>query len=225
MTSTLRANRSSANGAKPSPVGLTPVLRRQRSRPAAIGAGACAVVGMLGFVGVWSASSNRQAVLVVARPVKAGDAIQAEDLAIAAIPEDPALKAMPAAARTNVVGKVASVPLVPGALLVEGQIGTPTALADGTAIVAVEVTLAGAPIDALHPGDRVQIIKISKAGTSEGELGEVLAEGQIRSIGRGSTSTGTSVIAVIVPQDKAAMVAGASASQRAALVALPQRAT
>jgi len=222
MTSTLHVNRPSTNGTKPNRVGLTPAPRRQRSKPAAIGAVVCAVIGMLGFVGIWAASSNRQAVLAVSRPVKAGTAIQADDLAIASITEDAVLKPVPASAKGNVIGKTAAVDLTPGALLLDGQLGTPTAVADGQAVVAVEVPLAGAPLDALHNGDRVQIVKTSKNGDSKDPLGEVITEGRISGVARGNASTGSSVISVIVPQDKAATVAGASASQRAALVALPQ---
>lgn len=222
MTTTVHPSRPASNGAKPNRVGLSPTPRRQRSKPAAIGAAVCAVVGMLGFVGIWAASSNRQAVLAVARPVKAGSAIQADDLAIASITDDPTLKPVPASSKANVVGKVAAVDLTAGGLLLDGQLGTPAGIDDGQAVVAVEVPLAGAPLDTLHNGDHVQIVKTSKSGDGKDPLGEVICEGRINAIGRGNPSTGSSVISVIVPQDKAAIVAGASASQRAALVALPQ---
>jgi len=222
LTTTLHPNRTTSNGAKPKGVGLSPTPRRQRSKPAAIGAVVCAVIGMLGFVGIWAASSNRQAVLAVARPVKAGTAIQADDLTIASITDDPTLKPIPASTKASVVGKVAAVDLTPGGLLLDGQLGAPAGIGDGQAVVAVEVPLSGAPLDTLHNGDHVQIVKTSKSGDSKDPLGEVICEGRINAITRGNPSTGSSVISVIVPQDKAATVAGASASQRAALVALPQ---
>jgi len=223
MTTTLHPGRPSANGTKSaSRVGINPAPRRQRSRPAAIGAALCAVVGMLGFVGIWAASSDRQAVLAVARPVKAGAVITTDDLAIASIAEDPALKPMPASARSVVVGKTAAVDLAPGALLLDGQLGGASVVSDGDAVVAVEVALSGAPIDSLHNGDRVQIIKIAKGGDPKDALGEVITEGRVIRISAGSSSTGSSVVSVVVPQGEAATVAGASAAQRAALVALPQ---
>ena len=223
MTTALHPGRPSANGTKPaSRVGISPAPRRQRSRPAAIGAAVCAVIGVLGFVGIWAASSDRQPVLAVARPVKAGDVITADDLAIASIGEDPALKPMPASARGSVVGKTASVDLVPGALLLDGQLGSPSTVGDGEAVVAVEVPLAAAPIDSLHNGDRIQIIKTSKGGDPKDALGEVITEGRVTRVRPGSSSTGSSVVSVVVPQDKAATVAGASAAQRAAIVALPK---
>jgi len=225
MTTTLRPARSSANRTRSaSQSGIAPAPRRQRNRPAAIGAALCAVVGMLGFVGIWAASSERQPVLAVARPVKAGDVITADDLAIASIAEDSALAPMPVSARANAVGKTAAVDLTPGALLLEGQLGGAAPVGDREAVVAVEVPLAAAPIDSLHNGDRVQIIKTAKGGDPKEELGEVITEGRVLHVGKGSTSTGSSVVSLAVPQDQAANVAGASAAQRAALVVLPQRA-
>ncbi len=223
MTTTLHPGRPGTYGSKPaSRVGISPAARRQRSRPAAVGAALCAMIGVLGFIGIWAASSDRQPVLAVARPVKAGDVITADDLAVASIAEDAALKPMPASARATAVGKTATVDLVPGALLLNGQLGAPSAIGDGDAVVAVEVPLAAAPIDSLHNGDRVQIIKTSKGGDAKEALGEVITEGRVTRISPGSASTRSSVVSVVVPQDKAATVAGASAAQRAALVALPQ---
>jgi len=223
MTTSLHPGRASANGTKPaSHTAISPAPRRQRSRPAAIGAALCAVVGMLGFIGIWAASSDRQPVLAVSRPVKAGEVITADDLAIASIAEDGALKPMPASARASAVGKTAAVDLSPGALLLEGQLGGASPVGDGEAVVAVEVPLAAAPIDSLHNGDRVQIIKTAKGGDPKEELGEVISEGRVLRVAPGSTSTGSSVVSLAVPQDRAATVAGASAAQRAALVVLPQ---
>ncbi len=224
MTTAVQRGRPPVNGAKPPrhPVGIAPAPRRQRNRPVALVAGLCALAGMLGFVGIWAASSDRQAVLAVARPVKAGDTITADDLAVASIPEDPALKPMPANARAGVVGKTASVDLVPGTLLLETELGTASPVTDGEAIVAVEVPLAAAPLDAIHNGDRVQIVKTAKGGDAKEALGEVITEGRVTRVAAGSATTGSSVISVVVPTDKAPTVAGASASQRAALVVLPR---
>ena len=223
MTTTLHPNRSGSNGAKPPrDSGITPTLRRQRNRPVALVAGACALAGLLGFVGIWAASSDKQAVLAVSRPVKAGDAITAEDLSIASISADPALKPIPATARADVIGKTAAVDLATGALLVDSQLGTPTGVGEGEAVVAVEVPLASAPIDAIHTGDRVRIVKTAKGGDSKEALGEVITEGRVTHLAPGSTSAGSTVVSVVVPADQAPAVAGASSSQRAALIVLPR---
>jgi len=177
---------------------------------------------MLGFIGIWAASSDRQPVLAMSRPVKAGAVITADDLAIASIAEDGALTPMPASARASAEGKTAAADLSAGALLLEDQLGDASSVGDGEAVVAVEVPLAAAPIDSLHNGQRVKIIKTARGGDPNEELGEVITEGRVLRVAPGSTSTGSSVVSLAVPEDKAATVAGASAAQRAALVVLPQ---
>jgi hypothetical protein len=177
---------------------------------------------MLGFVAIWAASSDRTAVLAVSRAVRAGDAITVDDLAVASITVDPALRPILAADRMGVIGKTATVDLSPGAILVADQLGVPPSAAEGEAIVAVEVPRAAAPIHAIHPGDRVQIVSIAKASGAEDLLGEVIAEGRVTDIASGTAASDATVISVNVAEEVAPTVAGASAAQRAALVLLPR---
>lgn len=221
---TMTARRPSGNGSSSSPqVGIAPGKRRQRSVPLAAVAAACMVASIVAFVGIQLSVSDSDAVLALARPVQAGATITSQDLVIAQIAADPALSPIPASERSAVIGRTAATDLAPGNLLVEASLGSAASLKDGEALVGVEVRASAAPIDALRPGDRVQIVGIDKnaEGAAEG-LGEVITEGRVVRVSPGSSTASTAVnVSVVVPSGEAASVAGASVAQRAALVVIP----
>jgi len=220
MATTLTPKRVSGNGSSPPTAGIVPAKRRQRSLPLAAVAVVCMLTAIVAFVGIQLSVSDRDAVLALARPVRAGATITAEDLTIAQITADPALKPIPASSRSTVIGRTAAADLPAGTLLVDSSLGSATVVEDGEALVGIEVPAAAAPVDALRPGDRVQIVGIDKTadGAAQG-LGEVITEGRVVRVSPGrSTSTTATNVSVIVPADKAAAVAGASVAQRAALV-------
>jgi flagella basal body P-ring formation protein FlgA len=222
MSTTMTPGRVSGNGSKPHSAGIVAAKRRQRSLPLAGVAVACMLAAIVAFVGIQLASTDRQPMLAVARPVQAGATITADDLTVAQVAEDPALKPIPLSSKSSVVGQTAAEDLAPGALLTQASLGGASTLNDGEALVGVEVPPAAAPVDALSAGDRVQVIAVDKSddGKATG-LGQVLAEGRVVRVSPSATSgsTGTSV-SVAVPADKAPAVAGASVAQRAALVVI-----
>lgn len=222
MSTTLTPGRVSGNGSSSHAAGIMPGKRRQRSLPLAAVAVACMLAAIVAFVGVQLAATDRQPVLAVARPVQAGATITAEDLAVAQVAEDPALKPIPLSSKASVVGQTAAEDLAPGALLTQASLGGASTIGDGEALVGVEVPPAAAPVDAISAGDRVQVIAVDKSADGKAQgLGQVLAEGRvIRVSASRTTGSAATSVSVAVPADKAPAVAGASVAQRAALVVI-----
>lgn len=223
MTTTLTRGRPSTNGSKTEPVGIEPARRRQRSLPLAVVAGACMVVSIVAFVGLQLASTDRQPVLAVARPVDAGATISEADLVVAQVSEDPALSTIPLSAKSSVVGRTAAIDLRPGALVVPSSLGEVSVVGDGEALVGVDVSAAAAPVGALRVGDRVQVVEVPRPGEAKPtESGSVIAEGRVLRVATVGTGTATTMqLSVIVPTAAGASVAAASAGQRIAVVVIP----
>lgn len=222
MSITATPGRASTNGSASRVVGIEPAKRRQRSLPLAAVAAVCMLTAIVAFVGIQLAATERQAVLAVARPVSAGSPISAEDLVVAQVAEDPALRPIPLSSREAVIGQTASADLSPGQLLTQSSFGEASQIGDGEALVGVEVPPSAAPVDAIRAGDRVQVVAVDKSADGEAQgLGEVLAEGRVVRVSASRTSgSAAASVSVAVPAEEAPAVAGASVGQRAALVVI-----
>lgn len=181
------------------------------------------VVSIVAFVGLQLASTDRQPVLAVARPVDAGATISEADLVVAQVSEDPALSTIPLSAKSSVVGRTAAIDLRPGALVVPSSLGEVSVVGDGEALVGVDVSAAAAPVGALRVGDRVQVVEVPRPGEAKPtESGSVIAEGRVLRVATVGAGTATTMqLSVIVPTAAGASVAAASAGQRIAVVVIP----
>ncbi|WTW93458.1 SAF domain-containing protein [Streptomycetaceae bacterium NBC_01309] len=146
-----------AGSAAPGP-GLVPGKRR-RVRPARVWAGlAVAVVCAVVFVVAARGADDRVTVLAVVRPVQAGQVVSRVDLSEVDLRGNPAAGVVRASEVDRVVGRVAVVPLTPGALLAPGQVGDAAAFPPaGRSLVAVLVKDGAAP-SGLTAGQRVAVV-------------------------------------------------------------------
>jgi Flp pilus assembly protein CpaB len=130
----------------------------QRRNRAAVFLGFLLIVGFgLGGAVLYAAAGGRQSVLAMAREVPAGARIGDQDLRVVQVAADSSLTPVPASARSQVVGRLARVGLVPGTLLTPAHLapkgeGPPA----GQSVVALLLTFGQAP--ALSPGDRVLVV-------------------------------------------------------------------
>lgn len=199
-----------AGAAVPGP-GLVPG-RRRRWRPARVWAGVvvmvvCAAV----FVVAARGSDDRVSVLAVARPVQAGQVVGRADLSEVWLRGDRVPGVVPASDARQVVGRVAVVPLVPGALLSRGQVGEDARFPPaGRSLVAVLVKDGAAP-SGLAPGQRVAVVAgptqalgraDTAAGPSAGTAGLVVSVKDA-----GPSSGGGLVVTVLVDASAASSVA------------------
>jgi len=170
---------------------------------------------------------DRRPVLAVARDVPAGRVLTDADLREVRVAADDGVRPVPASERTRVVGRPAAVPLVPGSLLTMAQIGAPSALAPGEAVVGVALKAGQFP-PGLAPGAHVRVVDTGAPATpvptGTGDAGTVLARSAtvVAVVGPASDGSSATVVSLKVASAEADRVAVAAASGRAALVLLPE---
>jgi hypothetical protein len=189
MTTTTQANgratlaHGGASGARP---GGT---RRHRQLPLVVVGVLLVIGGALAFADASLHLGSKEQVLVVSRPLAAGQVVQSSDLDSVRVSTGSGLEVIPASDEASVLGRPASLPLVAGALLTRAEVGATAPVAAGSDLVAVGLKAGQYPPD-LGPGDRVLVVPVtSSLGTGNG--------------GTGSATSGTPVSATVVAVDVA----------------------
>jgi hypothetical protein len=166
---------------------------------------------------VWIRTGNRELVLVLARPVAAGQVITAADLRAVRLGVSGVLPAVPAGREQQVTGRPAAAALPPGTLLAAADIGAPSP-ARGQARLGVAVKTGRYP-PGLSPGQHVDVLDVPAS------LGIPAArpagQGVVLSVTAGP-EPGETVVDLQVPQTALAQVAAASAAGQAVLAAIPE---
>lgn len=175
--------------------------------------------GAIGVTWLLNGMTDRTDVLAVARDVRVGQKITAEDLRVVALPDDPALHPIEASERDSIVGQRASARLVAGSLLTEGQLAGGGDLREGEELVAVEVKRGMAPVEALEVNDTVRIVTAQEEGTKPSGTEKPAEEvtGRVVKVGQPDTS-GNTVVQIAVPQASSSTVAARATSGDVALV-------
>lgn len=144
------------------------VAPQRRWRPALLWL-AVALVAVGGLIGwrILTAIGTTKQYLAIARPVQIGAPLTAEDLTTVRITADPALKPVPVSARDSIVGKFASVPLVPGTLLTAGHVTTEQAPKPGEQLVGIGLDEERLPTERITPGRKVLLVVTDKDSVTE----------------------------------------------------------
>jgi hypothetical protein len=197
---------------------------RRRRRPGLwLAGGALVVVGGLGAAALVGAAGDRVAVLAVARTVHMGQTVGAEDLTVAKVAADPALRPVPADQRDRVVGKAAVVELRAGALLTAGSVTDAVVPGVGEQLVGVALRPGQAPARGLVPGDRVLVVPVpgeqSAAGAGSGPAGSPVPA-RVVQVGS-ADADGGSTVDLLVPDQVGPQVAALASTGRIALVLVP----
>ena len=172
MTTTTRG--VSANGAatstKPATAKAAPGVGRRRQVPWVV----FGVLLVLGCTLVFAVASVRLGggteVLVLTRPVAAGQVLSPGDLRSVRVSAGGGLGLVAATGEAGVLGRPAAVPLVAGSLLVATDLGAPPASSAGFDVVAVALKAGQFPPD-LAPGDRVQVVAVGPGPSGAGSSG------------------------------------------------------
>ena len=199
--------------------------RRRRSLPLVAVGVLCSFGGALLFALAYLGAGHHQAVLEVIQPVPAGGVITEADLQVTSLSAAPGLQVVPAAERPSVVGKVATVSLVPGSLLAPAQFGSGPALGLGQAVVGVGLK-PGAMPGSLLPGEQVMIVDTAAGtpGTISPPGGSVLVpQATVFAVPPAGNAANadpsqTPVVSVVVPAVEASTVAAAAAASQVSLV-------
>ncbi|MHB1928448.1 MAG: SAF domain-containing protein, partial [Acidimicrobiales bacterium] len=147
------------------PVGGTRVGAARRRQIPLVVVGVLLVVGCaLGFADASLSLASHEDVLVVAQPLAAGQVLTSADLRVARVSTGTGLQVVAVAAESSVVGRPVAVPLVAGALLTGGEVGSGSSVASGSDVVAMALKAGLFPPD-LAPGDRVQGVPVATASS------------------------------------------------------------
>ena len=183
--------------------------------------------GALLAVDAARSAGHKNAVLVAARDVGAGEQVTAGDVAVVHVSTDPGLSTVPADDRAAVVGSVAAVDLKAGSLLTGSQLTGTASPPAGTVLVGLALKAGQLPARALSRGDRVLIVATSgqlDAATPaappgrRGTYGAVVQDSAPTAAGDGGT-----VVDVVAAQNTAPALAADAAGGHIAVLLLPRR--
>lgn len=197
-------------------------MRARRRRPAVLAlAVALIAAGGLGGAALYTATGQRVAVLALAREVQTGQTIGADDLTVARIELDPALKPLSAASR--VVGMRATTDLKRGSLLTADDVTSSSLVQSGDQVVGVAAKAAQLPATTLEPGWSVLLVTTPSAGsgttTTSGKGAPAPTSYAATVVYAGAPdSTGQRVVDIAVPSGEGAAIADLVASGKFAVV-------
>lgn len=224
--STLPSSRHTrSTAANPSALRVAPPRQTRRPTLVALGLVLVLVGGMVGAL-IYLRTTQQTQVLAVARPVAVGHSIRDADLVALSLSVDPRIRPLPATARSQVVGQVATVNLLPGTLLLRGMITSQSLLHPAEGLVGLAVKAGQVP-EQLAPGDLVRVVRTPvPAGNGNDDpgaddIGGVLVDrAKVLSVSD-LTDGDTSRVSLIVPLEDASVLYRANAAGQLALVVLP----
>jgi hypothetical protein len=186
------------------------------------------VIGGLILMYAIPAFSQRDTVLVVAKPVPVGSRITVADLSTAKITADPNLKPIMATDRGSVIGKVTTSFLTPGSLLTRDELGTSDGFSAGQVLVALALKEGQFPARGLSAGQQVLIVATPGSGSNAPQNGSSASLRQtagtratVTELGLSNVATGVTVVDVRVPGYAGVPVAQLASTGNAVLILLP----
>lgn len=192
-----------------------PKLRR---RPVLIAAAIGAVLIGAALAGwAWTATTNTQEVLVARNSIERGGVIEADDLVVARVNADPALKPVAASQRDDVVGQRAGMDIAAGGLLTANSFTSEVEPGEGQSVVGVALTPAQVPGLDLRYGDAVRLVVTPVQGEEPRPGAPLVNAATVVGVGT-SEETGQTVVDLLVPQADAAVLAARVATGNVALV-------
>ena len=211
--------------------------KRPTRRPLlALGSLVLVIACSAAFTSLYARAGGRVNVLAVARPIQAGRTIQPQDLTAVRVSLAPGLAVVDGNDLARIIGRKASVPLVPGTLLSPRDLASGPAVTPGDAVVGVATKPGQLPADGVQPGDTVAVLETSSPGLAQADLsptgtaepaaagaltgaGSVLAPvATVTGVSTTASNDGTTVVSVLVPGSLAPAIASASTAGQVALV-------
>lgn len=153
-------------------------------------------------------ADTRVQVLSVTRAVAAGQTIVVADLRVVRVVPDAGVALVAASRASVVIGATAVVPLAPGSLLTESQLGPAAWPPSGQAVVAVPVK-AGRLAAGVVPGVRVMVIPVAKDGDPQPSASKTPEPVKAMVVRVAATDgSGSWVVSLLVSRQDAVRVAG-----------------
>jgi hypothetical protein len=179
--------------------------------------------GLLGawvFASLYVSAGHRTEVIVVANPVARYDTIKASDLRVVRVSADPEASSLLATRMNDFVGRVASSDLIPGALLLEGQL-----LPAGQKLLGTDEVLVGV---LLGPGDGQLSLKrgspvviVVRPATGETTTATEVT-GWVFDSSAEALNSRERPVELALPRAQAGLVSAAAADKRISVLALAE---
>jgi hypothetical protein len=166
--------RSTSNG-REAPEALRPPAARarlggrRRQMPLVVIGVLLVIGGALAFADASLHLGSREEVLVISRPLGAGQVLTSSDLQSARVSTGSGLQVVPMSEEASVVGRPVALSLVAGSLLTRSEVGSPSPVASGSEVVALGLKAGQYPPD-LAPGDRVHVVPVTAPSSSSGDV-------------------------------------------------------
>jgi hypothetical protein len=214
----------------PGSIPAAPVLATPKRRPRRMLMAAGALLVILCALGTYwltQRSAERVAVVGVARDVAWGEVVTSADLVQVEVVNDPALKPVPWADVSSLIGQHAAADLQAGSLITEKSVTGAEVPGPGNALVGVSVKQAQMPVTTLHPGDRVVLVLTADTPAVQQPTGAASAaaaapiDATVFTVGS-TDASGARTVDVVLAEDQAARVASASAAGKVAIVLVPR---
>ena len=168
-------------------------------------------------------STERVAVVGVARDVAWGQPVQMSDLVAVELVPDPSLNPISWDQRSTLVGQLAATDLQAGTLLTARSVTDVEIPSTGQALVGIQVKSGQVPVTPLSPQDRVLLVPAgqqaspSRAAATDGKP----VQAEVYTVGA-TDANGTRTVDVLVPEAAAAQAAADAAAGRLAIVLVPR---
>ena len=198
-----------------SAVGAPPKLRR-RTGLIALGI-ALVCLGGAGAAYLATSVGDTTPVIAVAEAVARGEVIEAEDLTVARVNGDPALRTVPEGEQDAIVGQRAAVDLSAGSILTPQSTSTELIPASGQSLVGVTLSPAQLPSQGLTAGDAVRIVATPRDQDDPPGTAPTIYPATVVATSA-LPDTGQVVVDVTVPAASAGQLAAQVATGRIALV-------
>lgn len=220
LTERAPANGKDAGTALRAKVAVSSPVLRHRQVPWIV-AGVVLVVGCALAFGLASIrATGGEQVLAVARPVPAGQVLQAADFRVVRVAPSAGVQPVLVTAEAAMVGRPAAVALVPGTLLTAADVGTLPAGMAGMAVVPMALK-AGAYPPSLGAGAWVEVVPVATSTSGAAPVTGQLRPVQAVVVDVEAGSSLDAVVSLQVDPADAAEAAQLGAAGQAVLVQLP----
>lgn len=209
---------------------LTPPPKLRR-RPVLVAASVAAVcLGALLAVWAYTSTSTAQEVLALRETVNRGEVITAEDLIVARVGVDPALRPVGASRAQEIVGQRAALDMPAGGVVTDAQVTSEVLPPEGQSVVGLLATPAMMPAEQLRVGDTVRVISTpgqqgavqgAAAGAGAGALEDSeppALDATVAGIVTAADVSGATVVNVLVDAADAGQLAARASTGNIAIV-------
>ena len=195
-------------------------LRRRSPAMVSLGIILVVVCALAAWEYVATSGPATRPYLAVYAEVPAGAQITADDLQVVSVTPVAGLTPISAARKDSIVGQFATVRLLPGTLLTDQAVTAERAVADGRALVGVDLAVTQRPARELSPGDQVRVIEVPDPAGADDASAPTLPNlvVSVGDVGPVDDSDGSQAVDLVVPLENVTAVASLGVRNRIAVV-------